>query len=286
MSLKNSLPLNKPKLRTDKVVFTGLILIVLLLWSYPVILTVITSVKTDAEVIQNPIGLPMRISFKPFVDSWNLLGMGRLILNSLLYSVGGSLLALVFSVGPAFALSRFRIPGGNIVFIILLTGLMIPQQTVVIPLYEVLTKLGLLNEPLGLILVHGVYGIPFVLLILRGYIVSIPKELEDAGRIDGCGDFRLMLHIILPLTVQGVIVAGILNLINIWKELFFALIFLNNQNYYPLTVGLIKVTQSQYFNSWNMPAAATLISQIPTVVIYIIAYQWIQKGMLAGAVKG
>jgi len=274
------------RIKINKLVFTFLLFALLLVYSYPVFLTILTSLKNDAEVIQNPIGLPIQVSFSSFTRAWDLLGMGKLMLYSLLYSIGGTLLAILITIGPAYALGRFKIPGGNIIFVILITGLMVPQQTVVIPLYEVLTKLGLLNLPLGLIIVHGVYGIAFVLLILRGFIGSVPRELEDAARVDGCDDFRLLLDIFLPLLMPGILVAGVLNIINIWRELFFSLIFLNNESVYPVTVGLIKVTQSNYFSSWNLPAAAVLISQIPIVLIYIVAYQWIQKGVMAGAVKG
>jgi len=275
-----------PRIKINKLVFTLLLFSLLLVYSYPVFLTIITSLKNDAEVIQNPIGLPIQVSFGAFMRAWTTLHMGNLIMYSLLYSIGGTLLAILIAIGPAYALGRFNIPGGNIVFVILLTGLMVPQQTVVIPLYEVLTKLSLLNNPLGLIMVHGVYGTAFVLLVLRGFIGSVPKELEDAARMDGCNDFRLLSDIFLPLLMPGILVAGVLNIINIWRELFFALIFLNNDAINPVTVGLIKVTQSTYFSSWNLPAAAVLISQIPIVLIYIVAYQWIQQGMMAGAVKG
>ncbi len=282
----NKVMKNNIKIKPSTFIATLGLLVFLLISSYPVLLTVITSIKTDQEVILNPMGFPKGFRLDAYIRVWKMLDFAGLLKNSFVYSVFGTFLAVLFSIFPAYALGRFRFPFDDLVFIIILTGMMIPQQSVVIPLYEVLRGLKLLNNPFGLILLHGVYGIPFVLLILRGFIVGIPAELEDAARVDGYGDMGLLFKIILPLLVPSIAVAAVLNIINIWKELFFSLIFLKDEVLYPLTVGLLKVTQGQFFNSWNLPAAAVLMAMLPTVVIYILGYQLIQKGTVSGAVKG
>jgi ABC-type glycerol-3-phosphate transport system permease component len=276
----------KKRLELSSVVITLILLIFLLISSYPVILSVITSLKTDSEVIMDPTGMPGSPNFKAFIRAWKIIGFPSLLKNSIIYAAFGTFLAVLFSIFPAYALGRFRFPYSNVVFLIILTGMMIPQQSVVIPLYEVLRKFSLLNKPIGLIFVHGVYGIPFVILVLRGFIVNIPKELEDAARVDGYGDAGILFKIIVPLLVPSIAVAAVLNIINIWKELFFSLIFLKDDIFYPITVGLLKVTQGQFFNSWNLPAAAVLMAMLPTLVIYVCGYQLIQKGTVSGAVKG
>jgi ABC-type glycerol-3-phosphate transport system permease component len=276
----------KRKIKPSVLAVTIFLMIFLLISGYPVFLTVITSVKTDQQVMMDPMGLPDGIRLGAYVRTWSMLGFAGLLKNSFVYSAFGTLLAVLFSIFPAYALGRFRFPFDNAVFLIILTGMMIPQQSVVIPLYEVLRGLKLLNSAIGLVLVHAVYGIPFVLLILRGFIIGIPRELEDAARVDGYGDMGLLFKIIVPLLVPSIAVASVLNIINIWKELFFSLIFLKDDVLYPLTVGLLKVTQGQFFNSWNLPAAAVLMAMLPTVVIYIVGYRLIQKGTVSGAVKG
>ncbi len=274
------------KLKIIRIGTTLLFVLLVCIASYPVFLTVITALKTDMEIIQFPVNLPKTPTLSAFFRVWELIDFGILLQNSIVYSLTGTSLAVAFSIVPAYALSRFKFPGNNLVFIIILTGMMIPQQSVVISLYEVLRKLKMLNTPIGLIVVHGVYGLPFVLLILRGFIVGIPKELEAAARVDGCGDMGILFKIILPLLIPSIAVASVLNILNVWRELFFSLIFLNNNLFYPLTVGLIKVTQGQFFNSWNLPAAGVLMALFPTVIIYITGYQLIQKGTVRGAVKG
>ncbi len=274
------------KIKPLNIGFTLLLTIFVGIAFYPVFLSVITSLKTDMEVIQFPVKLPEAFNIAAFFRVWDLIDFGILLRNSIIYSLGGTLLAVIFSIVPAYALSWFKFPGSNIVFLIILTGMMIPQQSVVIALYEVLNTLNLLNRPIGLIIVHGVYGMPFVLLVLRGFIVSVPRELGAAARVDGCGDMGTLFRIILPLLVPSIAVASVLNILNVWRELFFSLIFLNDSRFYPLTVGLIKVTQGQFFNSWNLPAAGVLMALVPTVIIYIAGYRLIQRGTVSGAIKG
>ena len=127
---------------------------------------------------------------------------------------------------------------------------------------------------------------PFVLLILRGFIVGIPVELEDAARVDGASDFQIFRYVIIPLSIPAIAVAFTLNFIMIWKEFFFALILMYDKNNFPVTVGLLQLKGNEYFSSWNLPAAGTIIAQIPILILYILAYRWITKGIYAGAVKG
>jgi raffinose/stachyose/melibiose transport system permease protein len=209
-----------------------------------------------------------------------------LLKNSLIIASGSVFIGMVLSSIPAYAFSRYQIPGGDVIFILLLTGMMLPQQTVIIPLHEILRRLGLLDNLFGLMIVHAAYGMPFNMLVMRGFMANIPKELESAARVDGCSDFGVYRHIILPLTLPAFAVAGTLNFINIWNEFFFAIILLNSQSNYPVTVGMITIQQSRYFSAWNTPAAALIMAQLPTILLYLLAHRYITQGILAGAVKG
>ncbi|MBN1315561.1 MAG: carbohydrate ABC transporter permease [Anaerolineales bacterium] len=282
----NNLSLVKLKPRISKIFLTLLVTVLVIIWFYPIGLTVITSLKTDTEFQHSPLSLPDNPSLKAFSDIFQMLDFGTMLKNSFILSFGGTALAILLSIFPAYALSRHPIPGRDIIFVILLTGLMVPQQSVVIGLHEQLKALDLLNKLIGVVIVHGVYGIPYVMLILRGYIVGIPKELEMAARVDGCTDWGVLRHIILPCMIPGIAVAGTLNIISIWNELFFSLIFFDSQKLFPVSVGLSILKQGRYFVSWNLPTAAALISQLPTVILYILAYQFIKEGLFSGALKG
>jgi raffinose/stachyose/melibiose transport system permease protein len=284
--ISNTLKLGRFRLNLLGIIYFVIAITILIIWLYPLFLTLSTSLKTEIEILQSPLALPKRPSFDAFFKTWELLGFGSLLKNSLIIASGSVFIGMVLSSIPAYAFSRYQIPGGDVIFILLLTGMMLPQQTVIIPLHEILRRLGLLDNLFGLMIVHAAYGMPFNMLVMRGFMANIPKELESAARVDGCSDFGVYRHIILPLTLPAFAVAGTLNFINIWNEFFFAIILLNSQSNYPVTVGMITIQQSRYFSAWNTPAAALIMAQLPTILLYLLAHRYITQGILAGAVKG
>lgn len=279
-------PPRRRRLSLDKVAILLVVLTILFFWLYPMLLSLMTALKSEAEILTSPLALPHHPSLEAFFKAWDLLNFGTLLQNSLKIAIGSVVLGILLSSIPAYAFSRYKIPGGEFIFVILLVGMMIPQQTVIIPLYEVLRRLNLLDNLVGLIIVHAVYGLPFNMFVMRGFMAAIPTELESAARVDGCSDFGLYRHIMLPLSVPAIAVAGTLNFINIWNEFFFAIILLSSEKNLPVTVGMITIQQSRYFSAWNTPAAALIMAQLPTILLYLLAHRYITQGILAGAVKG
>jgi len=273
-------------LKLDKILFTLIAIVLIGIWSYPVLLTIMNSLKSNANVMLGPLTIPNPPTFDAFKLAWQYMDFPLLMKNTAFLAIGGTAVAIGLAAVPAYVLSRYRLPGGELFFVLLLTGMVLPQQAIIVPLYDILTRLSLLDKLWGLVLVHGVYGMSFALLFLRGYMASIPVELSDAARIDGASDFQIIRRIIFPLAAPGIAIAASLNIISIWNELFFALIFLSSPEKYPVTMGLQLMTTSRYFLSWNLPAAAVIIAQIPTILLYTLAYRYIQKGLTAGAVKG
>ena len=163
---------------------------------------------------------------------------------------------------------------------------MLPQQTVLIPLYDTLRTLHLLDTRIGLIIVHGVYGMPAQILILRGFMTAIPREIEKAAHLEGASDFQVLWKVMLPLAMPGILVGYTLNFIAIWKEFVFSLVFLNNEANFPVTVGMLKLTSDRYMAVFNLPAAGLVISQLPIVVLFVLTYRQLTGGNLLGAVKG
>ncbi|MBK4215604.1 carbohydrate ABC transporter permease [Paracoccus caeni] len=258
----------------------------LILWMAPILLVLITSVKSNADFLAGPFSLPSALTFAPYKTVWEALGFSTLMINSVIYATLGSALAVILALVPAYALARKNIPGQKIIFALLLTGLMIPQQTVLIPLYDTLRQLSLLDTKLGLIIVHAAYGMPSQVLILRGFMTGIPKELDKAAYLEGASDFQIFSKVILPLALPGIIVGYTLNFIAIWKEFIFGLVFLNSESNFPLTVGMLKLNSDRYMSVFNMPAAGLVISQIPIVIVFILTYRKLSSGQFAGAVKG
>jgi ABC-type glycerol-3-phosphate transport system permease component len=274
------------RFKLDSILFTLIAIVMIGIWSYPVLLTVMNSLKSNANVMLGPLSLPIPPTLEAFIQAWSVMDFPLLMRNTAFLAIGGTLLAIALAAVPAYVLSRYRLPGGELFFVILLTGMMLPQQAVIVPLYDVMRRLGLLDSLWGLVLVHGVYGMSFTLLFLRGFMVGIPIDLEDAARVDGANDYQVLRYVIIPLAAPGIAIAASLNIIAIWNELFFALIFLQSPEKFPVTMGLQLMTTSRYFLSWNLPAAAVIIAQIPTILLYTFAYRFIQKGLTAGGVKG
>jgi ABC-type glycerol-3-phosphate transport system permease component len=252
---------------------------------YPVFLTVTTSLRSQDAVLNAPLALPSAITFAAYVTSWNVLAFGRLLVNSLIYASCGAGLALLLAIYPAFAFSRFRFLGARTIFILLLTTQMLPQEAALIPLYDTLTRVGLLNTRLGLILIHAAWGMPLQMLLLVGFLTNQPRELEDAARIDGATVWQTLRHVVLPLALPAMAVGFMLNFVGIWKEFIFAVTFLNSDKLYPLTNGILLFSTSQYFTSFTLPAAAVVLSQLPLVLLFILAHRWLATGIYAGAVK-
>lgn len=284
--MQSSTALRIGKLHTNKLALTGLLVLALIAWLFPFYLLVITSFKSGTEMVSGPLALPKALDFSAYVQAWNLLGLGGQLRNTFVYAFLGSFLALALASIPAYALGKFKIPGGRVIFVVLLSGMMLPQQIVVIPLFDLLASMKLSDTILGLILVHGVYGMPFILLILRGFVENIPSELEDAARVDGASDFGILRHVIFPLVAPGAAISFTLNFMDIWREFFFALVFLNSETNFPISLSMLKVTAPEFFTTWNIPAATAIIAQLPLVILYVFAYRWITEGVFAGAIKG
>lgn len=269
-----------------KIAATVLALLIACIWLGPILLMVMTSIKSNTDFLAGPFSLPSSPTFKPYVDVWSGLGFDRLLWNSLIYASLGSTLAVLLGLVPAFALSRFEVPGKKFIFGLLLTGLMLPQQTVLIPLYDTLRAMHLLDTRIGLIIVHGVYGMPMQILALRAFMTTIPRELEKAAHLEGATDLQVFVKIILPLSVPGIVVGFTLNFIAIWKEFVFGLVFLNSEANFPLTVGMLKLNSDRYISVFNLPAAGLVISQIPIAILFLLTYRKLAGGNFVGAVKG
>lgn len=273
------------RLPAFKLTVTGIMVLFAAAFAYPVFLAVITSLKTEHDVIVDPLGLPSRLTFDAYRAVWTSLDFGRLLFNTFVYAGAGAGLALLIGIYPAYAFSRFRMPGGRAIFFLLLTTLMLPQQTALIPLYHLLSNIGLLNTRLGLIAVHAAWGFPFEMLLLTGFFASQPRELEEAARMDGATDRQILRYVVLPLALPAIGVAFVLNFVGIWKEFLFSVTFLSSQNLYPLTLGLLNLSSSQYLVSYSAPAAGVLMTTIPLILLFMFVYRWLRGGIYAGALK-
>jgi raffinose/stachyose/melibiose transport system permease protein len=247
----------------------------------PLWMLVSTSFKTLPEFFKNATGLPEGFNFQNFVDAWNLANFPGYMLNSVLYTVAATLIFVVTTVFLAFPIARGY--GRYIKYILTLYVIALFLPPALIPQFQLILNLGLYNTRIGYIMLFLIN--PIGVIIMVNYIKSIPKELDESAAMDGCGYVRFVLTIILPLIRPAVATVTVLHAIGIWNELILPTIYLTNDNYYPITRGLI-VFEGVYGSNWPALAAAVIMLMIPMLILFMFLQRFIIAGLTEGSVKG
>jgi glucose/mannose transport system permease protein len=259
----------------------------------PVYILVVSSFKSFAEVqdLSKLWSPPLGIRLESFRSAWSgipekgLRGLSQNLLNSVYLTVPATILSSILGSLNGYVLSKWKFRGANVIFPLMLFGMFIPYQSILIPLTQTLAAIGLGGTIWGLILVHVVYGLPITTLIFRNYYVEVPTDLVEAASIDGAGILGIYWRVLFPLSLPGFVVVIIWQFTNIWNEFLFAVSILQKPELQPITVALRNLAGSQ-IKEWNMVMAGTLISAIPTLLIYILLGRFFIRGLLAGSVKG
>jgi raffinose/stachyose/melibiose transport system permease protein len=259
----------------------ALLLIFAVIYAGPLLMLVNTAFKTLPEFMKDATSLVTSFNFDNFVDAWEKANFPRYLTNSLIYTVSATLIYVVTAVFVAYPVSRNYIKGANIVLAMFVVALFLPPA--LIPQFQLMLALGLYNNPIGYILLFTINPIGMVILV--NYIKSIPKELDEAAALDGCGYFRFVTSVLFPLIRPAVATVAVLHAIGIWNELILPTIYLTNQDYYPITRGMI-VFQGVYGSDWPTLAAAVLIMTLPMLLIFLLMQRYIISGLTQGAVKG
>jgi raffinose/stachyose/melibiose transport system permease protein len=245
------------------------------------LMLVSTSFKTLPEFFRNATGLPESISFDNFVDAWNLANFPTYLVNSVIYTVVATTLFVLTSIFVAFPIARGYFKGSRMILTLYVIALFLPPA--LIPQFQLILNLGLYNTRMGYILLFLIN--PIGIIILVNYIKAIPRELDESAAMDGCGYFRFVLQIILPLIRPAVATVIVLHAIGIWNELILPTIYLTNDDLYPVTRGLI-VFEGVYGSNWPALAAAVLMLMIPMLVLFMFLQRYIIAGLTEGSVKG
>jgi len=204
--------------------------------------------------------------------------------NSLIVSLSTSLLVVLAGSGGAYALARMDFRGKNLFGVSLLIVQMFPPVVLVIPLFVVIAKLRLVDTHFGLVLTLVTFNLPFVTWLLRGYFLSLPREIEDAARIDGCGRFGVLFRIALPLSAPGVAAAATLAMVNSWNDFLFAFVLINDDTKRVLATGVAAYGQSN--NDYPTLFAMATLTTVPIVLLFMLFQRSLVGGLAAGSVKG
>ena len=253
-------------------------------YALPVCLLALTSVKPFEEVsLSRMWDLPRGVSVASFGRAWEV--MRGSFANSLLMVIPATVGSCLLGSLNGYVLAKWRFRGADGLFAALLLGMFIPDQSVLIPLVEVLRRLHLYGSLPGLGLVHVVYGIPITTLLFRNYYAGVPTEVVEAGKIDGAGFFGIYRYLVFPLSTPGFVVAAIWQFTSIWNEFLFGFIITSSPAQRPVTVALQNLSGSQY-TQWNVQMAGALLVALPTLLVYVLLGRYFLRGLLAGSLKG
>ena len=260
----------------------------------PLYIMLITSFKTMDEIrLGNLFSLPIHFTFDPWVTAWSSACTGLAcegikggFWNSVKIVVPSTILSIFLGALNGYALSFWRARGAGVLFAILMLGAFIPVQVMMFPLVRTLASVGLFSSLTGIVLIHTMFGMPVMTLLFRNYYASIPLELFKAARIDGGGYWRIFLQLMLPMSTPIIIVAVIMQVTGIWNDYILGLVFAGRENL-PMTVQLNNVINTTTGErTYNVNMAATILTSLVPLTIYLISGRWFVRGIAAGAVKG
>ena len=254
---------------------------------FPLLFLLSTSLKTPQELQSaDPSLLPGNPDWANFGDAIEKANLMRAAGNSLYVAALTTVLVTVISLPAAYALARFRTKLRGVATIWILLSQVFPFILIVIPVFLVLKQVGLVNNPLGLVLVYTVWCLPFALWMLRGYVAAIPVDLEEAGAIDGAGRLRVLRSIVLPLLAPGLVATSLFTFISSWNEFFFALVLIQDPGLQTLPLTLARFFGAEGQVQLGQLAAASLLATIPSLVFFLIIQRRLTSGLMSGAVKG
>lgn len=251
---------------------------------YPFILTWFWTFKERMEIYIDPLGFPHSITLQNLKDAWIIGRMGKYLVNTVIITVPTVVIVVFFSSLAAYSLAKIRIRGTFIIFLIFLAGLMIPFQGIMIPLYYDLKSLRLIGTYWAVILPIAAYAFPFGVFLMRAFFRGISQDLIDAARLDGCGEFSIFLHILLPVARPALASLTIFEFLWTWNNFLVPLIYLQNAEKYTLTVG-IMFFRGRYTLNYALIAAGVTIASLPVLVLFLIFTKQFIKGLTAGALK-
>lgn len=259
------------------------LILMALFYLLPLYVMLNTGFKSFAEVdLQTMWKLPSGLHFDNFVAAFEKLA--PYLWNSVKLVIPAALISSFLGSLNGFVLAKWKFPGADIIFPLILFGMFIPYQSILIPLVEFMKRINLYGGIPGLMLTHVIYGIPITTLTFRNYYASIPNELVEAARIDGAGMLKSYRYILLPLSLPSFVVVLIWQFTQAWNDFLFAVV-ITSPSSWPITVALNNMAGSQII-AWNVQMAGAFLAALPTLLVYIFLGRYFLRGLMAGALKG
>lgn len=276
---------------TSDSIFGGFSQVLLITWAilviFPFLWMVMTSFKTDPEIIFSPWKLPASLQWNNFERAWTGARIGTYFKNTIIVVTGSVFLTLLLSSMTAYVLARFDFRGNRLIFYLFMAGLMFPVFLALVPLFFVVKDLHMLSTYRGLILVYVAYSLPFSIFFLTSFFKTLPSELAEAAIVDGASHYRVFFGVMLPLAKPGLLAIGIFNVLGQWNQFILPLVLNPDPNKYLITQGLsFLAIQQGYQNDYSALFAALTITMVPILIVYVLFQRRLEAGLTAGALKG
>ena len=277
------------RLATKKNILFSIVSVVLLgVLLFPLYWALITSLKTEQEIFQNPPTFYPHVlnskSYAAQVETGDF-NMFRSFANSFLISVGATAIAVVLAVPASYGIAKYHFKGRKVMLLSFLVTQMLPVSVLLTPMFIMFKNMHVYNTWVAAVLADATIGIPFSVLILKNYFSSIPKDLEEAAYLDGCNKFTVFIRILIPIAKPGVMVCVIFSFLYAWGDLAYGMTFILDQEKRPITAGIFNF-MGQYGTKWSYLTAFAVVTIIPVALIFIFMQKYIVSGMTSGAVKG
>ncbi|WP_099361629.1 carbohydrate ABC transporter permease [Fredinandcohnia onubensis] len=266
-----------------KIIFLS---IVFILTAFPLYWMVVTSLKPSKDIFTVPLSYwPETISFENYINIFGISNFQVYITNSLIVSLVSALFTMLIALLGGYVLARFDFKGKNQIFLAFLVTQMIPIFISLAPLYLLMSNLELLNRLPSIMIMYTVMTIPFCTIMMRSFFQRIPVSIEETAMIDGCSRLGALFRIVVPVMLPGILSTFIFAFVQAWNELFLAVMFIDQEQMKTIPVAMNSFI-TKYDIDWGAMSAATVISVIPTLILFAVAQKYIVEGMTDGAVKG
>lgn len=275
---------NKSNYNLKRTIILIILSILVLIIFIPMIWVLLSSLKTNAEFFSSPLSFPKELQFKNYVTAWKT-GLSQYFINSIIVTSVSVFTTVFIAASASYGLTRFDFKGKNLIFYLILAGLLLSPQVALLPLFKLLNNLNIYNTYWALIFPYIGFNLPFLVFLMRAYFMSFPKEIEESAYLDGCNTFSVFFRIVLPISkpiiATGIIVSSRL----IWNEFLFGLVFIDDKSLMTIPVGLTNF-QSALQTDYSSLMAGIVIAAIPMVLIFLLLQKYFVRGLTAGSVKG
>lgn len=275
----------KKKFKMQQFLIWIFLILLAIIWIFPLFMALINSFKTNGELLTNVLAFPNKLNFQNYIRTFNKMHYFRSLINIIIISTIGVSLIILFSSMAGWKLCRIKTNFSSFLFSAFIFSMLIPFNSIMIPLYKIVLALNIKNSLIGFGFVYSGLGVSMAIFLYHGFVKGIPKELEEAGIIDGCNDFKVYTRIVFPLLKPITMTVCITNLLWIWNDFLLPLIVISDNKKYTLLLST-NTLFGQYSSDWTAILSSLILAAIPVIIFYSIFQKEILKGISDGALKG